>query len=71
VTCDEHLAWCKLRALEYVDAGELTNAVASMGSDMNKHPKTASPLLTHLIAVGMLLIKDGPDAVREWINGFI
>jgi hypothetical protein len=29
VTCDEHLAWCKQRALEYVDAGDLTNAVAS------------------------------------------
>ena len=71
VTCDEHLAWCKQRALEYVDAGDLTNAVASMGCDMNKHPETASPMLTYLIAAGLLLIENGPDAVREWINGFI
>ena len=30
LTRDEHLAWCKRRALEYVDAGDLTHAVASM-----------------------------------------
>jgi hypothetical protein len=47
------------------------NAVASMGCDMNKHPETASPMLTYLIAAGLLLIKNGPDAVREWINDFI
>jgi hypothetical protein len=27
---DEHLEWCKERAREYLDAGELSNAVASM-----------------------------------------
>jgi hypothetical protein len=35
---DEHLAWCKKRALEYWRAGDLANAVASMGSDLDKHP---------------------------------
>ena len=35
---DEHLEWCKERAREYLDAGELSNAVASMGSD----PRQAS-----------------------------
>jgi hypothetical protein len=30
LTRDEHLAWCKRRALEYVGAGDLTHAVASM-----------------------------------------
>jgi hypothetical protein len=34
VTRDEHLAWRKRRALEYVDADDLTSAVASMGSDL-------------------------------------
>ena len=52
MTCDEHLAWCKLRALEYADAGELTNAVASIGSDMNKHPK-------------LLATTDSPDRGRH------
>jgi hypothetical protein len=37
VTRDEHLAWCKRRALEYVDAGDPTHAVASMASDLKTH----------------------------------
>ncbi|MGH3813435.1 MAG: hypothetical protein ACRDUV_13435 [Pseudonocardiaceae bacterium] len=37
----EHLAWCKQRALEYVDQGDLQNAFASMASDLGKHPDTA------------------------------
>ena len=39
-TAEEHLAWCKKRALEYLDAGELANAFTSMLSDMDKHPDT-------------------------------
>ena len=39
-TRDEHLAWCKQRALEYADRGDTTNAVASMMSDLGKHPET-------------------------------
>lgn len=38
---DEHVAWCKTRALAYVDAGDLNNAFASMCSDLRKHPDTA------------------------------
>ena len=34
-TREQHIAWAKERALEYVDAGDLANAVASMGSDLN------------------------------------
>jgi hypothetical protein len=34
LTRDEHLARCKRRALEYVDAGDLTRAAASMASDL-------------------------------------
>ena len=29
----EHLDWCKKRALEYVDAGDLSGGMASMMSD--------------------------------------
>lgn len=36
----EHLQWCKNRAMEYVDRGEINDALASMGSDLNKHPDT-------------------------------
>jgi len=40
MTREEHLAWCKKRALEYLDKGDANNAVASMESDMRKHPDT-------------------------------
>jgi hypothetical protein len=33
-TRDEHLAWCKRRAFEYVDTGDLAHAVANMESDL-------------------------------------
>ena len=42
MTRQEHLDWCKQRALEYVDGGDLTNAYASMVSDLGKHPETAN-----------------------------
>lgn len=37
----EHLQFCKDRALEYLDRGDLNNAATSMMSDMKKHPETA------------------------------
>ena len=71
VTRDEHLAWCKRRALEYVDAGDLTNAVVSMGSELKKHPDTDNPALNGLVMIGMMYVTDGDKpAVRRWIEGF-
>lgn len=31
----EHLAWCKQRALEYADRGDIAGALASMGSGLD------------------------------------
>jgi len=42
VTRAEHLAWAKERALEYADRGETASAIASLRSDLGKHPDTAS-----------------------------
>ena len=70
-TRDEHLAWCKRRALEYVDRGELDDAVASMGSDLSKHPDTRNPANDSLIMVALLhVIDNDADAVRRWIVDF-
>ena len=69
MTREEHLAWAKQRALEYVNAGDLINAVASMGSDMSKHESTA--IHPALVGVGMLYAADGKsEDVRHWIEGF-
>jgi hypothetical protein len=70
-TRDEHLAWCKQRALVYVDAGDLSQAFTSMGSDLDKHPATTG----HSgIKLGVLLLVSGrlntPREMRDFINGF-
>ena len=65
----EHLAFCKRRALEYLDAGDLTNAVASMGSDLDKHPETRAA--GALVQLGMMyLMNRDASGVRRWIEGF-
>jgi len=69
MTREEHLAWCKRRALEYVIAGDLVNAVASMGSDLKKHPETKVD--PYLLMAGALAASQGQtDGVRRWIEGF-
>lgn len=67
----DHLAWCKKRALEYVDAGDLNQAYESMVSDMRKHPETENHAALDL---GMMLLMGGhlrtAQQMRDFINGF-
>ena len=68
---DTHLAWCKERALEYVDQGDLNNAFMSMASDMSKDLSTAN----HAgLQIGVLLVLNGHldtnKKMRDWITGF-
>lgn len=65
----EHLDWCKARALEYLDVGDLTNAVASMASDLGKHPETGCPPTLTMLAM-MAVVDRDEAAVRRWIDGF-
>jgi hypothetical protein len=69
---DEYLAECKKRALEYLDAGDTTEAFTSMLSDVRKHPQGAKhPGLD--IGVGFMLLPgwiSNPVEVRRWIEGF-
>jgi len=71
-TREEHLAWCKQRALEYVDMGDLTEAWMSFTSDMNKHSETRGH--PWLRTVGNKLFVEHqlntPDAMRDHINGY-
>jgi hypothetical protein len=69
MTRAEHLAWAKARALEYVEIGELPNAVASMGSDLGKHPETRRD--PSLLMLGVIAAAKGDrEEVRRWIEGF-
>ena len=67
----EHLEWCKQRANEYIESGDLKGAFASFSSDMRKHNET----LNHLaLDLGMTLLFSGnlstPEQMKSWINGF-
>jgi len=67
----EHLQWCKDRALEYADQGDLGSAMASMGSDLSKHPDTANhggmELFGMLALAGQLRTA---GEIRKFIEGF-
>lgn len=66
----EHLKWCKDRALEYADAGDYKNAIASMLSDLQKHEETKiNNSALHML--GILAAQSGNvEEVRRYINGF-
>jgi hypothetical protein len=68
---EEHMKWCKQRALEYVDRGDLSQALASMTSDLGKHPETENhagiQLAVRLLMSGLLTTEED---FRKFINGF-
>ena len=66
-----HLEWCKQRANEYVEQGDMQQAFASFQSDMTKHPETANHMALEMGT--MLLISGNLSSQRQmidWINGF-
>lgn len=70
-TREEHLAWCKERALEYCDAGDIAQAFASMASDMQKCNETRADAA---FLAGLSLMVNGqlstPADMRRFIEGF-
>ena len=67
----EHIAWCKQRALQYVTANDLSQAYASMLSDLGKHPETVrhpgKDLMVQFMVSGHLRTA---RQMREFIEGF-
>lgn len=68
-TRDDHLQWAKRRALQYVDAGDLRSAAASMNSDLTKHPGFQINPALQWVGVQEAMNGDA-DRVRRWIEGF-
>ena len=71
MTRQEHLDWAKKRALEYVERGDINQAITSIGSDLTKHPETQNHAGIQL-GVMMLMagsIRTQQDA-RRFIEGF-
>jgi len=71
ITREEHLEWSKKRALEYVEMGDLLQALTSIGSDLTKHPETKNhpgfDLGLELYMIGGL--HTAPE-MRHFIEGF-
>ena len=71
MTRDEHIDWCKQRALEYVDAGDLVSALSSMISDLTKHEETRKHPGTELgVMMSMGGHLDSAHEMRKFIEGF-
>lgn len=71
MTRSEHMDWCKKRALEYLDRGDISNAVTSMMSDLQKHPETKLRDGSPLTMLGMMAIMNEDNAgARRFIEGF-
>jgi hypothetical protein len=65
----EHLQWCKRRALEYLPH-DPQGAVASMISDLGKHPETANLTDLGMLGICELQSPDPVPGVRKFIEGF-
>lgn len=65
-----HLKWAKERAMEYVKQNDIINAMASIASNLQKHPETrghlAMQLMTNLYLAGHL---DDMLAMANFIDG--
>ena len=71
MTRAEHLKWCKRRATEYINVGDLDQAYTSMISDLGGHPETSNH---SAIKLGMMLMMgdhlNTDVKMRDFIDGF-
>jgi len=64
----EYIEWCKKRALERVEKGELAEAIVALSNDMSKSSKT----IDHpLIDYGMILVIAGYFSTAKQVKEFI
>ncbi len=71
-TREEHLKWCKQRAMQYVERGDYSSAVTSMLSDLGKHQDTEASASGVLAQLGMMELMRGPtrERITRYIDGF-
>ncbi len=58
--------------MEYVNAGDLQQAVTSMLSDLSKHEETAAASQGVCAQIGMMELMRGPtrEGIEKYIKGF-
>lgn len=69
---EEHMKWCKQRAMDYVETGDFNSAVTSMLSDLGKHEETKASSTGILAQLGMMELLRGPtkEKITKYIQGF-
>ncbi len=71
MTRQEHLDWCKKRAHEYLDQGDIKNAITSMLSDLDKHKETKIHDAGTIAMLGLFTtIRGDIEAAARFIDGF-
>lgn len=72
MTRSKHVQWCKDRALEYIKAGDLQGAFASMSSDITNHPETQQHATTNQLGMMQLMggMLDTAEKMEKWITGY-
>lgn len=70
MTWAEHIAWCKSRAHEYLGKGDIQNAVASMLSDLGKHPETVHAGQSMALVGMMAVTTNDRQLAASFIDGF-
>lgn len=71
MTRAEHLEFCKRRAREYLDRGDIKNGITSMLSDLSKHPETESSGTGILAMLGMqTMMSNDLHAAKRFVEGF-
>lgn len=71
MTRNEHMQWCKKRALEYCNIGDAQQAMTSMFSDLGKHKETENHIGIQLGVMGMMMGQyNTPEKAKKFIEGF-
>lgn len=68
-----HLAWCRARAMEYIDLNQPMQAVTSMTIDLTKDDSTRTRYDMERATDGTRMLAEGADAetIRIWIESFV
>ena len=69
-TREEHMAFCKKRALQYLDKGDVSQAIASMLSDLSSHEDTKG-VGELMSGIGLMTaMNNNQDEAFKFIDGF-
>ena len=71
MTRKEHLEWCKERANEFLDRGDVVNGITSMLCDLNKHEETQLDGASALSGLALMYAMNNDlIGAKHFVEGF-